>query len=389
MKRLIIITLILLSVSVIHAQENDEETCTTILQTVLEAANEACTEIGLNQACYGHNLIEVETTDTISFDAEGDLIDITALQRLITTPFNPEEETWGIAFMSLQANLEDVLPGQAVTIVLFGDTAIEPVESEVHNAPMQAFRISNGIGQASCATLPPDGLLIQSPEGEIVQLQINDVDISIGSTAFFRNVNEDQLQINNIEGTVEATSQGITQRIDPGFTLTVDPQSPPGEPQPWDNAVNFYMPVELLPDPVVIPVTLKTAECVASNVHLESGETFSISAHGSMSLWPPCNEYCTLEYCTQLCDAILDISPAGSVPIGGIVPDSVPYMSMPNEPLVGLIGKIEEDGDYFFIGAEGTFTAPASGMLYLCANEDQRVVGDETGAFVVTINTEP
>lgn len=389
MKKLVIIVLILLSASIIHAQESDEENCTALLQTVLQTANQACSDVGLNQVCYGHNLIEAQTNIPTSFDAEGDLINITDLQRLITMPFNPQEETWGIAFMSLQANLENVLPGQAVTIVLFGNTEIEPVESAGYTAPMQAFRISNGIGQASCATLPPDGLLIQSPQGEVVQLQINDVDISIGSTAFFRNVNEDQLQINNIEGTVDVTSQGVTQRIDSGFTLTVDPQSPPDEPEPWDNAINFYMPVELLPDPVVIPVTLMTAECVASNVTLETGDSFTIQAAGSMSLWSTCEEDCTQGYCTQLCDAILDISPAGSVPIGDIVPSSVPYMPLPNAPLAGLIGKIGDDGDYFFIGEQGTFNAPASGMLYLCANEDQRVAGDETGAFVVTISAKP
>jgi hypothetical protein len=61
---------------------------------------------------------------------------------------------------------------------------------------------------------------------------------------------------------------------------------------------------------------------------------------------------------------------------------------MPGAKMVALIGRIGE-GDPFVIGAGGTFTSDGNGGLQLRVNEDVPYLGDETGAFTVTIEVRP
>jgi hypothetical protein len=51
--------------------------------------------------------------------------------------------------------------------------------------PMQAFYLSTGIGAPACNEMPENGLLVQTPEGVgEINLLVNEVEISMGSTVF-------------------------------------------------------------------------------------------------------------------------------------------------------------------------------------------------------------
>ncbi|MBN1201899.1 MAG: SH3 domain-containing protein [Anaerolineae bacterium] len=98
-------------------------------------AGEACDGIGRNQACYGHAVLEAEPQEGISdwmFEQEGDRVGVATLYRLRTSAMDLEEQTWGMALLSLQANLPDTLPGQNVMLLLFGDAEIT---NAVENTP--------------------------------------------------------------------------------------------------------------------------------------------------------------------------------------------------------------------------------------------------------------
>lgn len=118
----------ILSVATLSAQDG----CDELAINALELANNACGGLGRNEVCYGFNLVEALDFDfqTINeFSDTGDIVPISNISSIVTTPFNSDDETWGIAVLSVQANFPDTLPGQNVTILLFGDTEISADEA--------------------------------------------------------------------------------------------------------------------------------------------------------------------------------------------------------------------------------------------------------------------
>lgn len=61
-----------------------------------------------------------------------------------------------------------------------------------------------------------------------------------------------------------------------------------------------------------------------------------------------------------------------------------PSRPIPNRPAAGLIGRVGESDDYFFIGDEkGPIRVRSSGRLYLGVNDDY--LKDNSGSFRVTV----
>ena len=72
-----------------------------------------------------------------------------------------------------------------------------------YSAPMQAFRLTTGIGDVGCEDAPRDGIMVQAPTDTTVNFLINGVEVEIGSTALMRlNEDDDSLQIANLAGSV-------------------------------------------------------------------------------------------------------------------------------------------------------------------------------------------
>jgi hypothetical protein len=59
------------------------------------------------------------------------------------------------------------------------------------NTPMQAFYLRTGIGEPQCAEAPQDMLLVQGPENIQVELTVNGVNVTLGSTGVFHLVEID------------------------------------------------------------------------------------------------------------------------------------------------------------------------------------------------------
>jgi uncharacterized protein YgiM (DUF1202 family) len=118
--------MVMLSVASI-ALAQDDDGCGVLVEEAITLASDNCFEIGRNQVCYGNNQIEAQgwTTEDIAFSVPGDVLDVGNLATLNTSALDEDAGTWGVALMKLQANLPDTLPGQAVTIVLFGDVELQ------------------------------------------------------------------------------------------------------------------------------------------------------------------------------------------------------------------------------------------------------------------------
>ncbi|GAB4574600.1 MAG: hypothetical protein Kow0077_21950 [Anaerolineae bacterium] len=117
--------LVLLPGPMIAAQGAD--TCPGLVAEALQALDNACTGLTRNAACYGHNRIDAtfwQPRDDLLFSQPADRVALIDLQTLATAPLDIETERWGVAVLNLQADLPDTLPGQAVTMLLMGDTTV-------------------------------------------------------------------------------------------------------------------------------------------------------------------------------------------------------------------------------------------------------------------------
>ena len=207
--------------------QDEAPSCPTIVQDAVAALDELCADTGRNQACYGnlHLVAEPQPDVTgLQFEQPGDIEDVDHILSLTLSPMDEDVPEWGVALLKLQANLPDMLPGQNVTILLFGDVTLTNVvapDSE-GQSPMQAFYFRSGVGDPQCAEAPESGLLVQTPEGiNTVSLTINGVDITLGSTAFLQAQPEDFLYVYLLEGEATVTAFDKEQTVGSGEYTTV------------------------------------------------------------------------------------------------------------------------------------------------------------------------
>lgn len=124
---------------------------------------------------------------------------------------------------------------------------------------MQAFFLRTGIGDVSCQEAPPDGILIQTPEGaQTVNLSANDVRIQLGSTAFLTAVPDDFMTITLLDGQGIVTAQGRSVTVPTGLRARVPLDSdglPSGPPEliTYEAEDVRALPVQILENPFDIP----------------------------------------------------------------------------------------------------------------------------------------
>lgn len=360
--------------------------CPVLVQQALEAAGNACTTLSRNQICYGHNqaeALDLNQRSLSGFSAVGDITEVTEISTLKTASFNLEENIWGVALMSLQANIPDTLPGQAVTFVVYGDAQITPIESEdnTYAAPMQAFMLSTGIGQPKCKEAPHDGVLVQTPGGAKVNFLVNGIEIEIGSTVLLDVRLDEKLWVSTLEGEAKVTSAGETQTALPGQKVVTIPGNPPAAPAPYANSDVQGVPVGLLPQIVPVPLIVEgvagTQNWVESTFTVEAGKTYAFTTSGEVNIFSDCVDGAPLSRGTSCTDMIFGT--AGSEGLGA-APAGFPVEA---EPVGALVARIN-DGTPFLVGAGLTFTAKTDGVLSFRLN-DTYEPGNNTGAFVVIV----
>lgn len=125
--------------------------------------------------------------------------------------------------------------------------------------PMQAFYLRTGVGEAACKGAPPDGILIQSPKQKArVNLSINDVQISLGSTLYLhtqmaKDKASNQISVATLEGSATVQSGGKSQTVAAGRQVEIPidanlkASGPPGQVHPVDPNIAQTLPVGNLP----------------------------------------------------------------------------------------------------------------------------------------------
>ncbi len=130
MKQRLVLTiaLLVLFTGVLAPASTQEETCPIIVQEAMNTVGDACSVLNRDEACYGNHQVQAEFWDTAgppSFSAPADRVALVDLKQVIASPLNPEQQTWGMAVLNLQANLPDLAPGQTVLFLLMGDVSVE------------------------------------------------------------------------------------------------------------------------------------------------------------------------------------------------------------------------------------------------------------------------
>ncbi len=219
-----------------------QSACADIVTRALEKTSTVCQNPIRNTICYGNGLIfaQAQTGVILDFDGEGDVAAIEDFAGITHTSLDETTEIWGVSLMSLQADLPDTLPGQAVQVIVFGSV-------EVDDVSLNAFRFTTGVGASSCTEAPSNGIMVRTPEGVAqVTLNINEVEISMGSTAFIAANEQEGMTVTMLDGTARVTAQGVSQSVnfsqklnipltrDPNNNLV--PSAPPTPAESWDAA---------------------------------------------------------------------------------------------------------------------------------------------------------
>lgn len=247
---LVLVIGLLASVAVVTAQTE----CPAVVEAAVAQASEACNALDRNQACYGNDTIDLTPQPDaapVIFEAPGDTITVNDIQTLTLSPYDDTEgDDWGLALLRVQASLPDVVPGQNVTILLFGDSQLETVS----DATTDAFYFQGGVGRVTCEEAP-DGILIQTPDGAgTIELTINEVQITLGSTAFLTAAPEDDFTFVLLEGEATLTVEDTAVTLAAGEFSTVPldenlaASDVPSEPQSIEAELDLpELPLRLLP----------------------------------------------------------------------------------------------------------------------------------------------
>jgi len=361
--RKIALLLVVLCFATAAAAQDNNATCTAMIQQALGVVQDGCSSTGRNQTCYGYVSLSAtarEGVQNFTFSHQGDLANLADLDTLRLSPLDAKDNIWGVALMKVQANLPDSLPGQNVTFVLFGDVQVQnpapstpdqktiqvtmnqgstvrsgpgetykaigslangdTVTADGKNAdgswiriqlpgtategwiavflltkgtdvsalsvigadaqetttykPMQAFYFKTGITKTDCSAAPPDGILVQTPQGAAkVDLRANDVDIQLGSTVFLQTDEaKGTMTITCLEGSIEVTADGKHVTVPAGSQVTV-PITPdlhvagrPNDVQPYLIALYENLPLSLLPFQITIAKPLTEDQILAANL---------------------------------------------------------------------------------------------------------------------------
>jgi hypothetical protein len=244
-------------------------TCPLIVAEALAQVEQTCSGISRDQVCYGNVRLDVTpragVTD-FNFSQAGDVVGVADIASLRLSSMDIGQDVWGIALMRVRATVPDTLPGQGVTMLLFGDVEIRQGD-QTNYGSMGAFYFRSGFNDRACAEAPDSGILVQTPAGVgTISLLVNEVQVDVGSTLYMQAQPGAELSINTLQGIATATAFGVTQVIPAGSEVRIPldangvASGPPTPAQPYDMAKLISLPLNVgLPDTVTIvpPATVE------------------------------------------------------------------------------------------------------------------------------------
>jgi hypothetical protein len=199
--------------------------CQELVDRAMQASGDYCNQIGSNQVCYGNNTLTAElvTSAASRFSQRGDIISVANLRRLAASPLSLASSEWGIAVFKVMANLPRSLPGETITMVVFGNTALDNLSNN-----LQTFYFSSTLGQIQCDQVPFDGLMITMPNGAGVSFVINGAEMTLMGNASLKATKNGTMDVSMFSGSALITSNGHTQLVTAGQKTSMGLGGPDG-----------------------------------------------------------------------------------------------------------------------------------------------------------------
>ena len=105
-----------------------QDMCPPLVKQALTEVGDNCSDLSKNSACYGFNRVEATFSQSVAddfFSKPADVADIVSLDSINTVPLDPDTNLWGVAVMSIQANIPNSLPGQSIRFIMLGDVSVD------------------------------------------------------------------------------------------------------------------------------------------------------------------------------------------------------------------------------------------------------------------------
>ncbi len=218
------------------AAVRQESNCQDLISQAMQASGSYCSRVGADQVCYGNTTIQAQLVPDASqsFSNRGDVVDVSLLRRLSASPLDLEKNQWGVAIFKVLANLPRSLPGEMVTMVVFGNTTLDK------NSPgMEAFYFSSGLGKIACQKVY-DGILVNMPYGAGIHFTVNGADLTLMGNASLKATKNEDMEVSLFSGSGRIVSNGQEQYFGAGQKVSVqlggpdgtEAVSPPSSPDP-------------------------------------------------------------------------------------------------------------------------------------------------------------
>ena len=197
-----------------------EKTCEELIADAMAVSDQQCQLFGTNEVCYGNDSIDSDHLgNPDEFDGVGDVLGISKLNWLRASPLDLALQHWGVAVFRLTANMDDipnVIPGQVVTFLVFGDTDIQNASGD-----MSAFYFSTGLGGIKCKNVDFNGLEINTPDGSGIVFSVNGAEVALQGDAVMSANPGGEMNISLVSGSGTVSANGKTSAILPGTYVSV------------------------------------------------------------------------------------------------------------------------------------------------------------------------
>jgi len=228
--------------------------CQELIDRALQASGDSCEGLGANQVCYGNNTLTAELNQGAqeSFSDRGDKIEVSELLRLAASPMSVDRNEWGVAVFKVIANLPRSLPGQTVSMVVFGNTTLEGASGN-----LESFYFTSTLGQIECDQVPFDGVVISMPDGAGVTFTANGTEIILMGDASLKATKNGSMDISILKGAASVAANGESQTIAAGQKTSLQLGGPGGT-----NAVSPpSIPQALSPEELSLACTMTGSFC--------------------------------------------------------------------------------------------------------------------------------
>src|SRR5687767_8078205 len=198
------------------AQRN--ASCQVLINKAIQSSDSFCGETNSNNVCYGNTTIRAELAPgtTRRFSERGDIISVDELRRLSAAPLNLENDEWGIAVFKVIANLPRSLPGETITMVVFGNTTLDK-----QSGGLESFYFYSELGQIACESVPTDGLMLTSPGGSGLRINVNGTELTLKGNANLKAVKNGEMEVSLFSGSGRIVSNGEEQYFGAGQKVSV------------------------------------------------------------------------------------------------------------------------------------------------------------------------